>query len=775
MAPYAIHVNALSSTLNAGDRSTALYQWDFGDPNGRYNTLVGWNVAHIYDNPGTYSVKLTITAQDGSVASTTSTVTVSADTRTKIYVSTSGNDSNSGTSTTSPVKTIARAFQLMNNNTEILFQRGGSYTVTSGPDINKNNVLVGAYGSGDRPVWKWTTAGSYDSICRLSDPCKDIVIQGIEFDTTFTPEYDTAVGVSPDGTNSTIRDCYFRDVGDAINCNRIPQGVLIMDNSAGTIGGYLVWCEGSDLTIIGNTVANSIEEHNIRLANTSRVFIGKNNLTNTIKSCIWDMTGTYTYVVGNTLKKGRLLIGPNFAVGASSERAKWCVADGNTILDEGIILYPGAEQTTLRNNYIRYNGGTAITAWAYDSSMNRNVNNLKVLNNTHYNNTTTVRFFDVGAGDASFTVANNLVVAPAMITGNYPSGNMWVQDSGLGVFSSISRNVWAIPQSTPWVANARHYVWPYWSEAAGYKTESQWAAYSVVSNEKYENVTLNSQYLPPSSSSAATWARKVNGVITDMYGNFRPSSGNWTAGAAELNPQSGGGTNPPPPPPPTGATYNMQDGTNWAVSVTANLIDGAWERGVPAGDGTRGDPIHDYDGSGACYLTGNRPGNSDVDGGSTYLTSPTVSMQGMAQPRLHVALWFYSQQLDNDLMTVEISNNNGSTWVKLEDLGNTNGWVNRTYNLSSFVTPTAQMKARFTARDDPNDSITEAAVDSVIFCDGCAAQSLADITGDGVVDIDDLLVVLVHWGSCSGGCPGDLNSDGQVDIEDLSMIILNWS
>ena len=48
----------------------------------------------------------------------------------------------------------------------------------------------------------------------------------------------------------------------------------------------------------------------------------------------------------------------------------------------------------------------------------------------------------------------------------------------------------------------------------------------------------------------------------------------------------------------------------------------------------------------------------------------------------------------------------------------------------------------------------------------------ADLTGDGVVDIDDLFAVLAAWGQ--SGVPEDVNGDGVVDIDDVFAILAAW-
>ncbi len=50
-----------------------------------------------------------------------------------------------------------------------------------------------------------------------------------------------------------------------------------------------------------------------------------------------------------------------------------------------------------------------------------------------------------------------------------------------------------------------------------------------------------------------------------------------------------------------------------------------------------------------------------------------------------------------------------------------------------------------------------------------------DITGDGSVNVEDLLVLLGAWGPCGAPCPADLDGDKAVTVADLLMLLAGWT
>jgi choice-of-anchor B domain-containing protein len=202
---------------------------------------------------------------------------------------------------------------------------------------------------------------------------------------------------------------------------------------------------------------------------------------------------------------------------------------------------------------------------------------------------------------------------------------------------------------------------------------------------------------------------------------------------------------------------NFQTDMGWGVS--GNASDGHWDRGVPVGGGDRGDPPSDFDGSGQCYLTDNVDGNSDVDGGSTTLTSPAMDATG-GEAILSYARWFSNTaggSPNEDTMVVEISNNNGSTWQNLETVGPggaevSGGWYEKQFVINDlFTTPSSQVRVRFTANDTGSGSVVEAGVDAVkitvLNCED-APDCPADLAAPfGTLDFSDVVAFLGAFAS----------------------------
>lgn len=207
---------------------------------------------------------------------------------------------------------------------------------------------------------------------------------------------------------------------------------------------------------------------------------------------------------------------------------------------------------------------------------------------------------------------------------------------------------------------------------------------------------------------------------------------------------------------------NFQTSTGWAVSGNStSAANGRWERAIPAGAGSRGAPASDYDGSGFCYVTGNGADNSDtdVDGGNTILTSPALDTTGDGDAYVSYARWYSNTaggSPNEDIFTVQISANNGSTWTTVEVVGpsgpeTSGGWFAKTMRVADYITPTANTRVRFIAEDASSGSVVEAAVDAVEVTyrectDAAVGCSFADIAEPfGTVDFFDVSAFLTAY------------------------------
>ncbi len=163
---------------------------------------------------------------------------------------------------------------------------------------------------------------------------------------------------------------------------------------------------------------------------------------------------------------------------------------------------------------------------------------------------------------------------------------------------------------------------------------------------------------------------------------------------------------------------NFQSNMGWSVTNAGNPV-APFARGNPVEDGAQPESGDPDTGGAFCYITGlnggGQAGDLDLDGGTTRLISPTLDFSS-GDGLISYKRWFFCNDgsaAERDEMIVAVSSNGGSSYTTVETIElKAGGWIENSFRVSDYVTPTANVVVRFTASDDPNDSVTEAGVDS---------------------------------------------------------------
>jgi PKD domain len=505
----AVNVNALASTLGAGNQVQATYDWDFGDPSGAYDQLQGFNAAHVYDTTGDYTIKLSVTDANGQTSTATDKVDVTSnDSLTTIYVSPNGSDSNSGLSESSPIQSFAQVGNILGSNERILFQAGGTYDAETGITVQTgmSNIEIGTYGSGAAPVIMYDGPNGHGAIFNLGGT--NVTLQGLDFDSIYTNNGDGQAiysGVAISGNNVTVRNNTFGNLEDDFDLSAGPNNVLIQGNQSpntNTLNAYFAWVQGNNVSIVGNYVADSIGEAIVRIGGANNVLIADNNFTKQLdngdKNVLSIQAGSYAYIYNNILSTGPTSVGP-LGVSSADPDVSFddAVFDSNYVLNNNFLIQPGAHDLMFRNNVVEGDGNTGFTINGIETngSFNWQVQNVWIQNNTVTEPGEWGGFLTISNGDPSnVNVADNLFVDPNYQTG---FGEAFVIDNNgeLNGLSQIKDNVWSVPSLIAgWAQGGEFFVSTDPSSQAGWLTPAEWEATGVPTGDYYENVNLGSNY-----------------------------------------------------------------------------------------------------------------------------------------------------------------------------------------------------------------------------------------------------------------------------------------
>ncbi len=317
------------------------------------------------------------------------------------YVSTTGNDSGTGTTLSAPFKTIQKALDVAGPGSDI-FVRGGVYNErllwTNSGTIN-NDVVLRNYGS-EIVYLDGTTPSAQDAMIIVNSK-SFLTIKGIQIRNNYRP-FAKGIYVFGSGSNISIQNCKIYNIGWSTNKTIVPsntdQANPLVVVGTGATAYKAIYISGTE---IYNCVTGYSESLTL-VGNVDGFLINKNNVHDNTNIGI-DVAGHYTYtgapatvnqarngtISDNTVTNCVSLVA--ISAGIYSDGASNVTIERNKLTGNGCGISLGCENPSnlsseieVKDNLI-YNNRTAgiiIGANAFGSKVTQAV----VTNNTFFKN-----------------------------------------------------------------------------------------------------------------------------------------------------------------------------------------------------------------------------------------------------------------------------------------------------------------------------------------------------------------------------------------------------
>jgi len=443
--------------------------------------------------------------------------------------SVNGNDLNSGTSEATPWKTVKKVDKsLLNTGDDVLFKRGETFTdrplVVHWSGSSSNRVIVGAYGSGNKPVLDMGgraviylgSAGNYGYL----------TFENLEL-------RNGGIGLSKDGShNMIIRNLDIFDAYDGINVSKIDTfsitGCKITNsNNNGIVAEGSATYKVSNGIISNNTIAGVAGNDGITLhKDMSDNSVGSNFVIsgNTMSGCaeqgIDINSGSSIVVENNTTHNNKQ---GSIATGRDSSDV---IVRYNSSYDDS---YNTSAGYFLRGTNITFHHNIGYGTTSYHQMLISSANGLNIFNNTFIKGAGVT--FDVGKSLENVMVKNNIISGGTQIV-------RFLNPSRPPNYPTFDFN-YNLYQTTSSSADVRHFyvgAVPTWKTFAQIRNSYGQESKGMETNPLFVNQSSNNfalKWNSPGIDSGET-ASFYTTTTTDYAGN--PIYGTPDIGAYEYQP-----------------------------------------------------------------------------------------------------------------------------------------------------------------------------------------------------------------------------------------------
>jgi len=456
----------------ANDHAALYYEWNFDDPyagswstgrqnpDGSYpskNTATGYAAAHVFEQPGDYTVRLRVRKPDGLEYRYSQPITVQPFTGRTFYVRQDGNDSNTGrgSSASEAWRTYSKAFGAISGNSivqpgdRVLFQRGHVFSYASTARLtNAHNVIIGAYPeSGDpesRPLIQYAGSAEhldvpafqvYGNSTALT--MKDIRING---HSTTSGKYASGFAVCSFLSAGPVNDILLLRVGveefwnNYFDVGASPlNGLFLVESTirnSNDYKGHMLLGKAGKLAILGSVVdrgptgegqwGNNMYLEGLDKSVISSNYVGRPNPTSATLHVAGNKRSAHHVVMTDNILDGTSSIpgrpsNVNVTFDATDPQNYWVdnlLFERNLVINGGelVLVREGNDKVTVRNNIlIPSDEGTAVVLEReYLWGSLGPIKNMSIYNNTIVTNSTKTAIRVVASID-NIRISNNII------------------------------------------------------------------------------------------------------------------------------------------------------------------------------------------------------------------------------------------------------------------------------------------------------------------------------------------------------------------------------